>query len=119
MGFSKLLATSWAYFYSWTSSIWIKGGRGFGIWVNIYTLVTLPKCAQICDFNSRFARKRVEGAYLNFKSAGHMFEKYDATDILRVGSGGEYDVQLGFGWTNGVVLDLLDKFGEKLIAPEI
>jgi len=48
-----------------------------------------------------------------------MFEKYDATDILRVGSGGEYDVQLGFGWTNGVVLDLLDKFGEKLIAPEI
>lgn len=67
----------------------------------------------------RFARKRVEGAYLNFKSTGHMYEKYDATDTLRVGSGGEYGVQLGFGWTNGVVLDFLDKFAEKLVAPNI
>lgn len=31
---------------------------------------------------------------------------------------GEYDVQAGFGWTNGVILDLLatygDRFGENL-----
>lgn len=25
-------------------------------------------------------------------------------------AGGEYEVQVGFGWTNGVVLDLLGKF---------
>jgi alpha,alpha-trehalase len=48
-----------------------------------------------------------------------MYEKYDATDTLRVGSGGEYGVQLGFGWTNGVVLDFLDKYAEKLVAPQI
>lgn len=27
------------------------------------------------------------------------------------GGGGEYDVQLGFGWTNGAVLDLLSQYG--------
>lgn len=28
--------------------------------------------------------------------------------------GGEYDVQLGFGWTNGVVLDFLNTYGRRL-----
>lgn len=46
-----------------------------------------------------------------------MFEKYDATNPIRVGSGGEYQVQLGFGWTNGVVFDFLSIFADKLVAP--
>lgn len=33
------------------------------------------------------------------------------------GGGGEYEVQEGFGWTNGVVLDLLLKYGDRLKAP--
>jgi hypothetical protein len=33
------------------------------------------------------------------------------------GGGGEYIVQEGFGWTNGVILFLLQKFGDKLKAP--
>ena len=28
--------------------------------------------------------------------------------------GGEYDVQLGFGWTNGIVLDFLNTYGDRL-----
>lgn len=32
------------------------------------------------------------------------------------GGGGEYDVQLGFGWTNGVIMDLLDMYGDKIKA---
>lgn len=41
--------------------------------------------------------------------------QYDVTrDDGVPGSGGEYDVQKGFGWTNGVVLALLDTYGEKL-----
>lgn len=28
--------------------------------------------------------------------------------------GGEYDVQLGFGWTNGVILDFLNEYGDRL-----
>lgn len=32
------------------------------------------------------------------------------------GGGGEYDVQLGFGWTNGVALRLLETFSDRLTA---
>uniref|UniRef100_A0A1I7WUE3 Trehalase n=1 Tax=Heterorhabditis bacteriophora TaxID=37862 RepID=A0A1I7WUE3_HETBA len=34
--------------------------------------------------------------------------------LSSAGGGGEYEVQTGFGWTNGVILDLLDKYGEKM-----
>ncbi|KAB5588133.1 Trehalase [Ceratobasidium theobromae] len=37
-------------------------------------------------------------------STAHMFEKFSAWDIDQAGSGGEYTVQAGFGWTNGVSL---------------
>ena len=30
------------------------------------------------------------------------------------GGGGEYDVVVGFGWTNGVLLHFLDKYGHVL-----
>ncbi len=30
------------------------------------------------------------------------------------GAGGEYDVQDGFGWTNGVYLDLISKYGDQV-----
>jgi hypothetical protein len=33
---------------------------------------------------------------------GVMFEKFNATDTDAAGGGGEYTVQIGFGWTNGV-----------------
>lgn len=32
----------------------------------------------------------------------------------QAGGGGEYEVQVGFGWTNGVVLDLLRRYGDRL-----
>ncbi len=42
--------------------------------------------------------------------------QYDATVSGGHGGGGEYEVQLGFGWSNGVILDLLDKYGDQLTA---
>ena len=36
-----------------------------------------------------------------------MFEKYDAFHPGQSGSGGEYTPQLGFGWTNGVMLTMM------------
>lgn len=45
-----------------------------------------------------------------------MFEKYNVTIVGLPGGGGEYDVQLGFGWSNGVALRLLDVFGDRLTA---
>ena len=39
------------------------------------------------------------------------FSQYNVTTSDGVaGSGGEYDVQVGFGWTNGVILSLLDEY---------
>ncbi|KAG5837610.1 hypothetical protein ANANG_G00241150 [Anguilla anguilla] len=52
-------------------------------------------------------------AYLKYEA---MFEKYDVTGDGKPGGGGEYEVQLGFGWTNGVALQLLDQFGDRLIS---
>jgi len=37
---------------------------------------------------------------------GKMMEKYDVVNIHRAGGGGEYPLQDGFGWTNGVFLAL-------------
>ncbi|WP_336363542.1 alpha,alpha-trehalase TreF [Halalkalicoccus salilacus] len=41
-----------------------------------------------------------------FDRNGLMLEKYDVTGGSGVGGGGEYPLQFGFGWTNGVVLAL-------------
>ena len=43
---------------------------------------------------------------------GQMHEKLDALAWDgKPGGGGEYEPQVGFGWTNGVVLRLLERFG--------
>lgn len=46
-----------------------------------------------------------------------MFEKYHAVNVGYPGGGGEYIVQEGFGWTNGVTLWILNKFEGNLTAP--
>jgi len=43
-----------------------------------------------------------------FRDTGKFVEKYNVIDHARPGGGGEYALQDGFGWTNGVYLDLLD-----------
>ena len=47
-----------------------------------------------------------------------MFEKFSNLDIDSAGSGGEYTVQAGFGWTNGVVLWVANAYGGVLDAPK-
>lgn len=44
--------------------------------------------------------------------------QYLATEAGGHGGGGEYDIQKGFGWTNGVVLDLLNRYGSTMTALE-
>ena len=56
-------------------------------------------------------------AYNNKAFPGFMYEKYNVSDPdARPGAGGEYPVQNGFGWTNGVVLDLLNSYALRLSA---
>ena len=42
-----------------------------------------------------------------YKETGKLMEKYDVMDLTKLSGGGEYPVQDGFGWTNGVLLALL------------
>ncbi|KDQ16083.1 glycoside hydrolase family 37 protein [Botryobasidium botryosum FD-172 SS1] len=51
-------------------------------------------------------------------STGHMYEKFNMFDVDASGSGGEYTVQAGFGWTNGAVLWVASTFGDVLSAPQ-
>jgi alpha,alpha-trehalase len=44
-----------------------------------------------------------------FEQTGKLLEKYDVTDLNRPAGGGEYPLQDGFGWTNGVLLKLLNE----------
>ncbi|KAK4872290.1 hypothetical protein RN001_016414 [Aquatica leii] len=56
------------------------------------------------------AQTWIRSNYKSFNQTHTMFEKYDATVVGVSGGGGEYDIQWGFGWTNGVILDFLDRF---------
>ena len=55
------------------------------------------------------ARRWLRSNWLGWKKTGHMHEKYDAGNPGERGGGGEYTPQVGFGWTNGVVLWLLEQ----------
>jgi alpha,alpha-trehalase len=46
-----------------------------------------------------------------------MFEKFSNLEIDSAGRGGEYTVQAGFGWTNGVALWIAHTYGSVLDAP--
>lgn len=48
---------------------------------------------------------------------GAMFEKFSTLDLDQAGAGGEYTIQAGFGWTNGVAVVWGRDFGDRLAAP--
>jgi len=45
--------------------------------------------------------------FITWQRTGFMHEKYDCFQPGRFGAGGEYEPQVGFGWTNGTALCLL------------
>ncbi|KAK1752524.1 glycoside hydrolase [Echria macrotheca] len=57
-------------------------------------------------------------AGLGSSAVGIMFEKYSDNSTNVAGSGGEYEVVEGFGWTNGVLIWAVDTFGNKLKRPD-
>ena len=44
-----------------------------------------------------------------YQSTGKLLEKYNVDEVGLVAGGGEYAVQDGFGWTNGVLLSLMSE----------
>lgn len=59
------------------------------------------------ELGTTLASTWLNNCYLTWQRTGHMQEKYDAGEPGKSGGGGEYEPQIGFGWSNGVVLVLL------------
>jgi alpha,alpha-trehalase len=55
-----------------------------------------------------------------YKATGKLVEKYNVEEIQAEAGGGEYPLQDGFGWTNGVLLKLLseNKDLQELLSEE-
>lgn len=47
-----------------------------------------------------------------FKQTGKLMEKYNVADADASAGGGEYPLQDGFGWTNGVLLNLMNSYNK-------
>ncbi|QRV84029.1 trehalase [Ceratobasidium sp. AG-Ba] len=52
-----------------------------------------------------------------YKYPGKMFEKLNTMSPDEAGGGGEYGVQTGFGWTNGVAIWIAKQYGAILDDP--
>lgn len=75
-------------------------------WVAVEGLDRYGEDALAREIAGRFLR-RVEDV---FRRERRLVEKYDADGDQGLGGGGEYALQDGFGWTNGVVRALLSKY---------
>nr|XP_053607357.1 uncharacterized protein LOC128673501 [Plodia interpunctella] len=64
------------------------------------------------------AQTWVRACHKGFTEHKQMFEKYDVQTPGGFGDGGEYTLQFGFGWSNGVVLEFLKKYGSVLTAKD-
>ncbi|XP_070283061.1 trehalase isoform X2 [Myotis yumanensis] len=62
----------------------------------------------------QLAQNWIQTNFRVYSQTSAMYEKYDISSGGQPGGGGEYEVQEGFGWTNGVVLMLLDHYGDRL-----
>lgn len=70
------------------------------------------------DLSLLVAQKFLTACFCGWRATGYLNEKYNVSQIGRTGGGGEYHPQVGFGWTNGVVLMILEKFGPTLAVPD-
>ncbi|XP_030381998.1 trehalase isoform X2 [Scaptodrosophila lebanonensis] len=66
------------------------------------------------NLSARWGQRWVKSNFEAYRETRSMFEKYDAEKFGGHGGGGEYDVQKGFGWTNGVIIEWLAKYGREL-----
>lgn len=72
--------------------------------------------AEAKELAFRWAERWVRSNYMAYEETKNMFEKYNALELGGHGGGGEYEIQIGFGWTNGVVMELLDKYGDRFTS---
>ncbi|XP_059224425.1 trehalase isoform X2 [Stomoxys calcitrans] len=69
------------------------------------------------ELSTRWAHRWVKSNFQAYRETQAMFEKYDAERFGGHGGGGEYEVQKGFGWTNGVIIEFLNQYGKDITLP--
>ncbi|XP_072469161.1 trehalase [Notamacropus eugenii] len=73
--------------------------------------------AQAQEMAFQMAQNWIQTNFALYQKNKAMYEKYDISiDSGKPGGGGEYEVQEGFGWTNGVALQFLDRYGDRLTS---
>ncbi|MCG6574781.1 alpha,alpha-trehalase TreA [Pseudomonas sp. AF32] len=78
-------------------------------WVAVEGLSRYQQTELAQQIGTRFLRQ-VQNLY---RDEDKLVEKYDVSGAGQGGGGGEYELQDGFGWTNGVTLKLLEKYGQS------
>ncbi len=73
-------------------------------WITVKGLVNYGHT----DLAEEIAARFLNLAQKVYTETGKMMEKYNVCDINLPAGGGEYPLQDGFGWTNGVILALSD-----------
>lgn len=68
------------------------------------------------SFSKELSNRWIRANYIGFSEYGKMFEKYDAVVPGQGGGGGEYRVQEGFGWTNGIIFEVLSLYPDLSAA---
>lgn len=78
-------------------------------WITVHGLLNYNQTSLAREIVSRFV-SLTEKVY---KSTGKMMEKYNVCDLDVEAGGGEYPLQDGFGWTNGVVKGFIKMLSEN------
>jgi alpha,alpha-trehalase len=60
----------------------------------------------------KMTRNWLRATYCGWSVNNSLYEKYDVRRAGQAGSGGEYTVQEGFGWTNGVTMKLAEMYAD-------
>ena len=76
------------------------------------TMFSCPDGAEVCNMFEKVSPAQIISKLFILQSG---FLQYNVNDAGSAGGGGEYEVQTGFGWTNGVVIDFLVTFGDELL----
>ena len=75
-------------------------------WISVKGLLNYGYNDLALEITTRYTRL-IENV---FQHTGKLMEKYNVADLTLVAGGGEYPVQDGFGWTNGVYLKMKGLF---------
>ncbi len=82
-------------------------------WIAIQGLNDYGQKGLAADIAARWMRLNID----LYRKTGKLVEKYDVTGAA-VGGGGEYPLQDGFGWTNGVLRKLIAMYPQAVPSSE-